>query len=226
MTKSAYIESVIVKMNEAGRMSGITEIFAGSDTTNAISLAEQSYMSAWRKSVGILPRSYFRQKMLTESGGRHYYSRREGTGCVSLPEDFYVLSSFRMRGWEKSVYTAIEETEDKTQIQSNVYIRGNYELPVCTLTSYSPLYEGMSREGSGRMLRYYSLPPGMPHQIEFGYYIALPEDIKEKSDEAELSEKSMLYEPLSWIHAGVVFSILGKGDQAKVCDTRALETVF
>lgn len=224
MKKEEYIQGVMQKMNELGWADEFVETFAGSDTTNIEANVERSYMSAWRKGVFLLPKRYFRQASLKEQG-RHYYSLPDGTGCVALPEDFYALSSFRMHGWQKAVYNAVDETDDVAQVQANEFIRGNYELPVCTLSSYAPLYAGMPPEGNDRMMRYYSLPKGFPHRIEFGFYVPLTRGITGLDWDERIGEKSELYEPLEWIHAGVVFSILGRADQAKGCDGKALEVV-
>jgi hypothetical protein len=209
-------------MNELEWEREFTEIFAGTDTTNMEVHIEHSYASAWRKAAAVLPKLYFRQSSLKETG-QHYYGTADGTGCVALPEDFYLLSSFRMRGWLKPVYHAPEETEETAQIQANEFIRGNYELPVCTLSPYAPIYAGMPAEGDRRLMRYYSLPKNMPHYIESGFYIPLTEDISGLDAEGTMCEKEELYEPLQWIHAGIVFGILGRADEAKLCDERALE---
>jgi hypothetical protein len=225
MTKREYIQAVMRKMNEQDGGDGLTEAFAGADATNAEVCIERSYMSAWRRAAAALPKSYFRQSSLRDAG-RHYYSAAEGTGCVVLPDDFYMLSAFRMRGWQRAAYHAPEETEELSQVQSNEFIRGNYELPVCTLTLYAPIYPGMPPDGDGRMMRYYSLPKRAPHHIEFGFYIPLTEDMAGLGAGDVLREREELYEPLQWIHAGIVFDILGRTDQAKRCDERGAEVLI
>jgi hypothetical protein len=222
MTKDGYIGGVLLKMNELKWSDSFEEVFAGADETNVEAIVVGSYMSAWRKSVQMLPKMCFVQSTL-KGNGRLYYSRSDGTGCVLLPGDFYRLTSFRMRGWQRAVYVAEEETEVTAQVQANEYVRGNYELPVCTLAPYAPLYEGMAAEGNGRMLRYYSLPRNREHRIEFGFYVPVTKDIAELDARDVMGEKMELYEPLQWIHAGVAFGVLGKTDWAKQCDVRAME---
>ena len=213
------------RMNEQGRSETLAEVFAGSDTANVESMIGSMYLSAWRKATKMLPRSYFNQAELPRGPLWHYYDVHKGTGCLLLPEDFYVPVIFQMRGWQKPVLQAVEETDEVAAVQANEYVRGNKVFPVCTLCDYAPIYEGMPATDRRRMLKYYSVERNRAHHIDYGRYIALPEDLAAEEDSFEMHLNEPLYEPLGWIHAGVVFTVFEKHDQAKACDEKAVHVL-
>jgi hypothetical protein len=121
-----------------------------------------------------------------------------------------------MKGWKKGCFDAVDENDASAIVQSNDYVRGNLCRPMC-VTSDDSTY--------GRVLKYYSLPKGKNHVIEEALYIKEVENLDGVSNDVEMGLKYRLYEPLQWIHAGIVFAILEKPELAKACDEKAGETV-
>lgn len=133
MTKQQYIQRVLLIMNEAGLFDGQGNMFNGADTAQVDRYIEGSYVDAWRRCAGVLPKSWFRNESF-----KHYpliSSLTEGTGHVVLPSDFYLLNSFKMKGWKKAVYEASVENERTAAIQANEYTRGSQIRPACTTSS-------------------------------------------------------------------------------------------
>ena len=213
------------RMNEQGWSEPFAEVFAGTEMSNVESMIGRMYLPAWRKATKMLPRSYFNQTELPRGSLWHYYDGHKGTGCLLLPEDFYVLVIFQMRGWQKPVLEALEETDEVAAVQANEYVRGNKVFPVCTLCDYAPVYEGMPASDGRRMLKYYSVERNRAHHIDYGRYIALPEDPAAVADGFEMRLNELLYDPLGWIHAGMVFTVFEKYDQAKACDEKAVHVL-
>jgi len=57
----------------------------------------------------------------------------DGTGFVVLPDDFYMLTYFKMSGWKKPVMDAYILNERTSVIQSNAYTRGSQISPVAVI---------------------------------------------------------------------------------------------
>ena len=205
MTKGEYTKSVMQRMNELGWDDSFAGVFAGGDTTKVERHVVASFADAWRDAVGLLPRGYFNQASFVDAILIGDVS--QGTGFVVLPEDFYILSSFRMKGWRRACFTAIEETDAIAAIQSNEFVRGNPYRPVCTLFEHPQ---------HGRIMKYYSLRKGFGHIIEGASYIPLHGGIAGLGDNDDLGLDERLYDPLAWLNAGVVFDVFEKFDAAKV----------
>jgi hypothetical protein len=211
MTKGEYVKGVMRRINELGWDDSFPGAFAGSDTSKVERQVEALFRDAWRKGVGLLPRTYFSQRSFTDSVLVEDVSA--GTGFVVLPADYYALSLFRMRGWKRGCFSAVEEDDAVSAIQSNEFVRGNFCRPVCTV-SERPRY--------GRVLNYYSLPKGEAHRVEEALYVPLVERIESWEDDRELGLDERLYGPLQWLNAGVVFAVFEKGEMDKVCEEKAL----
>jgi len=218
MRKEAYIDGVMRRMNELGWDDSLTGMFLGGDTTKVERHVERLFRDAWRGAVALLPRHFFNQGSF--KGAQVVFDVSDGTGFVTLPEDFYVLVSFKMEGWKRSCYSAVEEDDLIGSVQSNGFVRGNFCRPVCTLSERVVVSTNGSHQE--RVLRYYSLPKGVSHYVEEAVYIPLVGAIDGLSDDAELGLREQLYEPLQWLHAGMVFSVFEKGEQAKVAESWAL----
>ncbi len=205
MTKEAYISGVMRRLNELGWDDSFSNSFAGSNTTHVEQHVVHTFRDAWRKSVLLMPRHYFKTENFKNAA--LHYDVSTGVGLVVLPDDFYILSLFLMEGWKRKVFSAVEETSDTEAVQSNYYIRGNFCRPVCTM-SIHPEY--------GRVLNYYSLPKGVEHKIEEASYVPLVEDITELNGSDSINIDELLEEPLQWINASVVFDIFEKKEQSKL----------
>ncbi len=141
-----------------------------------------------------------------------------GTGYVVLPNDFYVLSKFQMEGWVKAVYEASHENERVSNIQSNEYTRGSTIRPVCLIEKED--VEGEIKE----VLRYYSLPESYAeHRVKTAFYVPLCKEMKEMLDDEDIEVDDRVIEPLAYITAGTVASLLSKYDEAKNLEQKALE---
>lgn len=196
MNKGDYIDGVIQRMNELGWDDTYTGTFAGSDTSKVEKQVEKTFVDAWIKSFEILPRSYYVHKSFI--GQQHKFDTIQGTGQVLVPEDFYVLASFKMKGWRRECLTASAQNEHNLNVQSNEYVRGNCYRPFCIRT-----------KGEKDTITYYSLPTGSEHEIEKAIYIALPKSI----DDVEIQHPQLIV-PLQWVHASVVFTTFEKYEQA------------
>ena len=209
MTKAEYIDGVMRRLNESGWDDSTAGMFLGGDTSRVEKHVEGSFADAWRRAVALFPLHYFNHAPFALAD--HHCDVSLGTGFVVLPADFYVLASFRMRGWRMSCLVAPEETQGIASVQSNEFVRGNFCRPVCTL-SVHPKY--------GRILKYYSLPKGDDHVIEEALYVGLATSL----DDAVSSLDARLAEPLQWLNASAVFTVFEKVELAKVAEERAILT--
>lgn len=216
--KAELISRVMQIMNELGWDDTESDAFIGSDTTNVKGHIEAVFVDAWRKAVNIFPKTYFTIKDF--SGSKLEYSLSQGVGYVILPDDFYKLSSFKIKGWQTTVETLIDNNDPLAKIQANEYTRGNICRPVCVLNAKAVKV----REGDAivptfkQIIEYYSLPKGVKHEISEALYIPLIEPLR---DTTQLKEK--LYIPLAYLCASMVFNIFEKPDIAKVLEKQATE---
>jgi hypothetical protein len=132
-TKSEYINRVLLIMNEAALFSGTGVQFLGADNPNVDRHIEGSFVDAWRRCAGVLPKSWFKSASFKNSP--IIPDLANGTGCVVLPTDFYLLNSFKMVGWKKPIYETAVENERTSSIQNNEYTRGSQIRPVGTTKS-------------------------------------------------------------------------------------------
>ena len=208
MTKAEYVDGVMARLNELAWDDSSSGMFLGGDISKIERLVEASFVDAWRRGVALLPVHYFSCASFADAP--LYPCVASGTGMVELPADFYRLAAFRMVGWKRSCYTLLVEDDVVASVQSNEFVRGNVCRPVCTL-SVHPVY--------GRVLNYYSLPRGTSeHVVEEAMYVGLPDLL----DSAVSSLDVRLVEPLMWLNASVVLSILEKVELSKVAEERAL----
>jgi hypothetical protein len=214
MVKGEYVAGVMRRLNELGWDESVSGVFMGSDTAKVERHVESVFRDAWRRAVALLPRDYFPAASFAD--GVHVHDVASGTGFVVLPADCYMVKSFLMRGWRRPCFVAVEENEAVAALQANRFVRGNFVRPVCTLSE---------RPGYGRVLNYYSLPPGMGHVIEGALYIPFVSGIDGVGDSVELELDERLYGPLQWLNAGLVFAVFGKEDVAKICEGKAMEIV-
>lgn len=219
MTKQDFINRVLLIMNESSMADAQGQMFIGADSAQIDRQIEGSYVDAWRRCVKVMPRSWFANKSFkTEATASLIPNTAQGKGYVALPNDFYLLSSFKMRGWQKSVKEASISNERVAAIQSNDYTRGSVIRPVCVID----LEEVMGEVKN--VLHYYSLQKGTTaHVIEQAIYVptAKPLSAIDAEDELELSEQ--VIEPLAYITASTVFTMHEKNDIATALDARAVE---
>ena len=218
MTKKEYIDKVLLIMNEAGMANPSGSAFIGADTTNINKQIEGSYLDAWRRCVKVMPKTWFENKSFKPPTYEHYSLLTKGVGYVELPNDFYLLTTFKMEGWEKSVQEAVLSSDIVTAIQTNDYTRGSIVRPVCVIDIDE--VDGVIK----RVLRYYSLPKGLAkHTVEKAIYVPIPSSLSDKDSAYDLKISLQVLEPLAYIAASTVFTMHEKTDIAKALDEKAVE---
>lgn len=216
MTKQEFINKALLIMNEASLSDKKGAQFIGADTAQVDRQIEGAYVDAWRRCAKLLPRSWFRNRSFSDAEA--VADRDNGTGYVILPVNFYLLSSFKMEGWQKSVYEASVENDRVAAIQSNEYTRGSEIRPVCTIAQ---------RDIKGEIkhvLNYYSLRRGLKeHRVLEAIYVPVVKPLKElaQTDDIELSEQ--VIDPVAYVTASTVFTMHQMDEIAQSLMARAIE---
>lgn len=217
MTKTDFINRVLLIMNEAGMSDpNQPDVFIGADTAQIDRQIEGAYLDAWRRCVKVMPKHWFENKSFKNNSPT--IDAQQGTGYVTLPDDFYLLTAFKMQGWQKEVTEATLENERVNSIQANEYTRGSAIRPVCTIS-----VEQVGAEIK-RVLNYYSLPKKQQsHTVAKAIYIPVAKAMIKMQDEEELELSQQVLEPMAYITASTVFTIHGKDTISKALDERAVE---
>jgi len=216
MTKESYIKRVLLIMNEAGLMDLAGNSFIGADTAQVDRYIEGSYVDAWRRCVGVMPRTWFRNESFTEAVV--FPDLPQGIGYVILPDDFYLLTGFKMKGWVKAAYEASIDNERTSSIQTNEYTRGSRIRPVCTISN--KIIDGTVTQ----VLNYYSLERGLSkHEIEEAIYLPACKPLVECKLDEDLQLNQQVIEILAYLSASTVFTMFEKYDIAKALEQRAIE---
>jgi len=237
MTKEDYIKRVLLIMNESGLMDLNQNSFIGADTAQVDRYIEGSYVDAWRRCATVMPRAWFRNDSFLKQP--HYPDLLCGTGFVVLPDDFYLLTGFKMKGWTKAVYEAYIDNDKTAAIQSNENTRGSEIRPVCTISNrlvkklvaikleFENETDNDKEEDDGKIkqvLNYYSLQKGLvKHEIEEAIYVPVCKPLIECKLEDELEIKPQVIEILAYLSASTVFTLFEKYDIAKALEQRAIE---
>lgn len=124
----------------------------------------------------------------------HTTAKEDGTGEVTLPNDFVRLISFKMRWWHRSVNEAISTTSSKYARQFHRATRGGMASPVVVICSDK--------------IQYFSVPLDSEHLIEIADYI----------DFIEVDEKypSKLLDALVWLTASMSLKVMSEYDASKM----------
>lgn len=133
MTKQEFINRVLLIMNEVGMTDDQGNSFIGADTAQVDRYIEGSFQNAWRILAVNVPKSWLGSKSF--SNYPVIKNTTDGTGCVVLPDDFYLLETFKMKGWQKPVFEASIENERVSSIQSNPYTRGSVIRPTTVISN-------------------------------------------------------------------------------------------
>lgn len=221
MTKINLISKILFLLNEAGVIQKDQTEFYGADEVSLSKYIEGSYTDAWRRCIAIMPSQLFENRLIPSQVGREFFPNpTEGTGYVVLPSDFYKLAKFKMRGWHVPVLQATYESQRVVNIQSNEYLRGDHIRPVCYIEKVVLDTTGKQVE----ILRYYSLPKERErHQIESAYYVPICKELKDMDDNDPIAIHSSLIEPICYLVASTVSVLLGKYEEAKALDIKAVE---
>lgn len=216
MTKQEFINRVLLIMNEASMADAQGNMFIGADNAQIDRQIEGSYVDAWRRCVKVMPRSWFENKSFKESV--HTPDLVNGTGYIELPNDFYLLSSFKIAGWQKAVQEAAVNNERVAAIQSNEYTRGSMIRPVCVIELVEAAGE------IKHVLRYYSTAKALlAHTVDQAIYVPAAKALKLVGAEEELKIHDQVIEPLAYITASTVFTMHEKIEVARGLDARAIE---
>ena len=214
MLAADFIKHVTEILNEADASINGAEL-VGADMTNLSTYIEKLYPAAWRSAVKILPRTWFLPKSFTNA--TKVANPTEGTGYIILPEDFLVLSSFKMTGWTVDVLSAPEETPAINKKQSNEYLRGTQRNPVCVLRYIS--YNNALRKA----MYYYSLPrttDASTHVIEKALYVP---NVTALGTDVDIDDNGL--EPLAYLTAATVLTSFEKDTAAKAIENKILEMI-
>lgn len=216
MTKQDFINRVLLIMNEASMVDAQGQMFIGADSAQLDRQIEGAYVDGWRRCVKVMPRAWFENKTFKEAA--IVSDLANGTGYIELPTDFYLLSSFRMKTWQKAVQEAAVNNDRISSIQSNEYTRGNEIRPVCVID--------LEEVGGSvkHVLKYFSVKKGLTiHEVEQAIYVPTAKPLKLVDNDAELSLSVQVIEPLAYITASTVFTMHEKNDIAQALDARAVE---
>lgn len=216
MTKQEFINRVMLIMNEADMADSKGQLIMGADNAQVDRYIENSYVDAWRRCVKVMPREWFENKSFKDSDS--VPDLEEGVGYIELPKDFYMLTSLKMKGWVKSVFSASVENERNSNIQSNEYTRGSTLRPVAIL--------GTEEVGNSMkpVLKYYSLKKGLTeHTIEKAIYLPVAKPLKDIEMDTDLNLSDQVIEPLAYLLGSSVYTMFEKYDIAKALEIRAAE---
>ena len=218
MTKQGFINRVLLIMNETGMMTTQGLSLVGADATQIDRHIEGTFVDAWRRCVKVMPRMWFENKVIPTTPENVFPDIPSGTGYIQLPDDFYLLTSFKMVGWQKSVMEASVENDRTAIIQTNEYTRGSVIRPACTISL---------KQISGvvsKVLNYYSLPKDIEnHIISEALYVPIVKSLDTMLPTDELSLDSQIIEPMAYLSASTVLVMFEKYDVAKALESRALE---
>jgi hypothetical protein len=218
MTKKEFINRVLLIMNEAGMFDQTGNNYLGADTAQVDVHIAGSYVDAWRRCVKVMPRAWFKNDSFSTTSNELKPNLPNGTGYVILPEDFYLLTAFKMSGWQKAVYEASIENEKTASIQSNEWTRGSTIRPVCTISNE------VIGDKVKQVLNYYSLPKGLAsHTVEKSIYVPVCASIVGKNDDNILDLNDQIIEPLAYLSASTVFTMFEKYQIAEALERRAVE---
>ena len=216
MTKQEFINRVLLIMNEASMADPSGSVFIGADSAKIEKLIEGSFVEAWRRCVKVMPRTWFANKSFSDAPLSTDLSN--GTGFVELPNDYYLLTSFKMRGWKKNVQDAIIANEQIMAMQANMYVRGTQTRPICVIDMQDVNGEIKT------VLRYYSLKEGLEsHTVEQAIYVPIVEPLTGVGLYTDLNLNKQVMEPLTYIAASTVFTMLEKKEAAKALNAIAVE---
>ena len=216
MTKRDFINRVLLIMNEASMVDAQGQMFIGADSAQIDRQIEGAYVDGWRRCVKVMPRSWFENKTFKDSNV--VSDLANGTGYIELPSDFYLLSSFKMKTWQKAVQEASVNNDRISSIQSNEYTRGSEIRPVCVIDLEE--VGGIVKH----VLKYFSVKKGLVnHEVEQAIYVPTAKPLKLIDNDTELELSDQVIEPLAYITASTVFTMHEKNDVAKGLDARAVE---
>ena len=145
-----------------------------------------------------------------------FHLLQKGTGYVVLPDDFYLLTKFKMAGWRVAAMEASVANSRVANIQSNEYTMGSQMRPVVII-------ENKDLGGNIKpVLEYYSLPKGLPsHVVEEALYVPVVKELSTLDLTDDLGINDQIIVPLAYLSAATVFTIFEKIQIAQGLEARA-----
>jgi len=215
-TKAEYINRVMLIMNESGLYDSSGNNLIGADIAQVDRHIEGSFVDAWRRCVKVMPRAWFRNDIFIDA--KIVPDLDKGIGYIVLPDDFYLLTALKMKGWVKAVYECYIQNEKTASIQSNEYTRGSEIRPVCTVSN--KYVDNKVKQ----VLNYYSLPKGLDkHEVTEAIYVPVCRPLNEYELNDDLGLDAQILEPLAYLSASTVFTMFEKYDIAQSLEQRAIE---
>lgn len=130
----------------------------------------------------------------------------DGSGKVSIPDDFLRLVGLKLAGWNRGVSMVYNKGSEIDYIQRNKYTRGTSIKPICV---FSHMDDG------SRCLEYFVAAKNSDgsynHTIEHYHYVPLP-SIEQTEDGEYVSFPNLLSFAIVNYCAGLVLT--SRGDQA------------
>lgn len=209
MVKGEYVNQVLMLLNEAGMMEREGVVFEGADNSGVVRFVTNVYVDAWRKAVSIVPHSWLN----VSDFGEHPHDLHDGSGYLTVPDDWYLLYCFKMKGWKREVYRTAEDGDEVARLQGSEYSRGTALHPVCVL--------GLDGDG-GRVLRYYSLPRGVRHEVERALYVPVCPRIEGWEDERDLGLDRRLSDVVCQFAASLISLRVENYNAAKAFEREAV----
>lgn len=249
MNKTDFINRVLLIMNEAQMSDNKGFELVGADSAQIDKYIEGSYENAWRILANVVPKHWLELKQIkgrttTETGtpitAPVSIIPFKGTGSTAdytigtlvIPDDWYSLSRFKLDCWDKAVYETSYDDDRVASIQANPFTRGSRIRPVCVTSSehvdipsgstYIDM-GGQQRTASSvfRVMKYFTGTKTMPTVTgEYVKNITPLYSIQNDSTTLELSNE--IIEPLSYVTAGCVFTILGHDTISKAITEKGM----
>lgn len=214
--KKDFINRVLLIMNEVGMTDRDGNQLIGADSAQVDRYIEGSFVDSWRRCIKVMPRNWFKNKSFASQTLTP--DLPNGTGYVILPDDFYLLTEFKMKGWQKSIYEASVENERTASINTNDWTRGSEIRPTGTIAL---IFKDNELK---QALTYFSLPKGLDkHEVITAIYVPVPKSLNEMGIDDEIELNEQVIEPMAYLCAATVFVQFEKNDLAASLEARAIE---
>lgn len=129
--------------------------------------------------------------------------RGDGSGSLRLPGDFVRLLCFRMKGWQRTVTEAIDETDPRYAQQFNRVLRGGEAKPVVAVC-----------RGAGR-IEYFSSRAGAAAKVDEAYYVGF--------DTVDDTYPESMVDVTAWKVAELVLGVMNDAGPMQICAARVAE---
>lgn len=136
----------------------------------------------------------------------------EGTGYVTIPDDYVSLIAFKMSGWKRMVSVLHPVTSEEYKIQTNEFTRSGTHKPVCFLN-----YDKTGK----RILEFFAVGTSTPATIDTFVY----EGRYKPEEGIDLQANDPLAASICYMCASLVYSIFENEKTAKEMQTVSLNLI-